>query len=60
MLFLGIGSLAFFTAGPEEIFIPRVSGDPVTVIEPNIEISRQSDRLLPLTGVLELGLIHTI
>ncbi|MDG2211663.1 MAG: hypothetical protein P8K64_06705 [Acidimicrobiales bacterium] len=44
MLFLGIGSLAFFTAGPEETLIPRVSADPATIVEPNIEISRQSDR----------------
>jgi len=44
MLFLGIGSLAFFTAGPKETLIPRVSADPATIIEPNIEVSRQSDR----------------
>ncbi len=43
-LFLGIGSIAFFTSGTEEIVIPRVSATPIKTVEPNIQINRQSER----------------
>ncbi len=44
VLFLGIGSIAFFTSGPRERVIPRVSANPIKTVEPNIQIIRQSER----------------